>query len=311
LGKVYIRLQADGAMTSPVMNVNLMHVDAINVGTSVGYASGQIWVDTLNGVAGTEAFTNGVADNPVDLIASAKTLSTSVGLSDFKVGNGSTILLAESTVNESYDGDGWTLQLGGQDVAGAYFHGAEVSGVGTSTSEVGYEHCQCGTMSVQLGHLTDCSFDGTVTHTLVGDYNYHNCYSAVAGSGSPTFAKTPGQAITVSWRNWQGGITVENIENGDVMTIGGRLGTVTLSGSDGIVEIRGTYKAIVDNRTGAPTLNTDGAVKGVDVATIKASTDGLTFTVAGELDVNVLSFISQAYKGDGSVADKLRSELVA
>lgn len=260
LGKVYIRLEADGAMSSPVMNVNLLHVDAVNIGVSVGYANGQVWLNTVSGVAGTEAFVNGVADNPTNLIASAKTIATSVGLSDFHVINGSTVLLAESTVNESYFGDNWTLQLGGQDVAGAYFQGPIVTGVGVSAAEVHYEGCEIGTMSVQIGHFDFCSFGGTVTMTLTGDYNYHNSYSMVAGPGGPTFAKTAGQTITAQWRNWAGSINITGLELNDTLTIGGRLGTVDLGSPAvaAVVEIRGTYKEITN--IGSAAVNSDGAI---------------------------------------------------
>lgn len=270
LGKVYIRLQADGVMTSPVMNVNLLLVDAINIGTSVGYALGRVWLNTVSGVAGTEPYTNGVADQAVDLIASAKTLATAVGLADFHIINGSQVDLAEDSSNESYFGDNWTLGLGGQICADLYVQGASVSGIGTAaTGHMHFEGCDFGTASVQSIHADFCSFDSTVTHTLAGDYKYHNCYSGVAGASGPIFTKTPGQAITAQWRNWADSIAVSNIEAGDVMTINGRLGTVTLNGVDGTVEIRGPYKQIIDNRTGGSVvLNTDGAWKGSDIEDI-------------------------------------------
>jgi hypothetical protein len=251
--------------------------------------NGQVYLDTIDGVAGVVAYENGTSDNPTDLIASAKTIASNVGggLHDFHIINGSTVLLFESTVDESYFGDNWTLQLGGQDVAGAYIQGAMVSGIGTSTTEVHYEGCDVATMSVQIGHFDFCAFSATVTMTLAGDYNYHNCYSKVAGAGAPTFTKTAGQAITAQWRNWAGGITVSGVESGDTFTINGRMGTITLNGADGTVEVRGTYKSIVDNRTGSPTLNTDGAIKGVDVASILTDTAEIGTAGAGLTDITI------------------------
>lgn len=267
LGNVYIRL--DTQSTSPSnLSVDQLLVAAVSIGQSVGYANGSIWINTALSNTGTESFVDGVGDKPTSLLTSAKTLSASVGIPDFHVVNGSTILLAESTVNESYFGDNWILQLGGQDVADAYFQGARVSGVATSTSEVHFEGCDFTTASIQKGHFDFCGFANTITMTLAGDYNYHNCYSKVAGASAPTFTKTAGQTITGEWRNWSGGLNLTGIESGDIFTIGGRHGTITLEGVDGTVEIRGTYRNIVDNRTGSPVLNTDGATQGVGVADV-------------------------------------------
>lgn len=300
LGNVYIRLETDSTTPSN-LSVDKLLVSAVNVGQSVGYANGKVWVNTTaGGVAGTEPYVNGVADQAVDLWPSALTLATSVGLSDFHIINGSAIVLSGNSDNFSLFGDNWTLALNGKSVAGAYFQGAEVSGIGVSSAEVHFEGCDIATVSVQIGHFDSCSFSGTVTMTLAGDYNFHDCHSKVPGAATPFFDKTAGQAITAQWRRWSGGLTLSGIEAGDVFTISGELGTVELNGAEGIVEIRGTYRNIVDNRTGSPTLNIDGAIQGADVADIKAKTDSLTFTVAGEVDSNVQSLNGTTLVGDGS-----------
>ncbi len=300
LGKVYVRFNGSALSASADLNTDQILIEAVGIGQSVGYANGQIWLDTSNGIAGTEAFVNGVADNPTNLIASAKALSTSVGISDFHIINGSTVTLAESTVKESYFGDNWTLILDGQDVDGAYFQGPHVTGIGVSATEVHYEGCDVATMSVQNGHFDFCSFDGTITHTLAGDYNYHNCYSKVAGIGGPTFTKTAGQAITVQFRNWSGSITCSGIQAGDTMTISGtELGGVVLNGADGTVKILGIYESLTDNRTGTPTL-VEGAFEGSDMTDVKTVTDKFVFTNANEVDANTKSINDAEVIGDGN-----------
>lgn len=280
LGNVYIRFEKDSTTPSN-LSVDKLLVSAVNIGQSVGYANGRIWVDTVNGTAGTEAFVNGVADQPVNTIVSAKILSTSVGIPDFHVINSSLITLAESTINESYFGDNWTLALGGQDVNEAYFQGAHVSGIGISTTEVHFDDCGIETVSVQKAHFEFCSFDAIVTFTLTGNYNFHNCYSNVAGAGAPEFIKTSGQTITAQWRQWSGGITLSGLESGDVITIGGPdMGTITLNGADAIVEIRGKYKSLVNNLTGSPTVNTDGANTGIAASNVQ-SINGVTIVGNG------------------------------
>lgn len=280
-GEVQIRINGTG-LTSSSFDVDQVFVTKTDTSRSVGYANGQIWVDTNNGVAGVEPFVNGVADKKKSLTwADALTLSPLVGITDFHIINGSTIQLTGNSDNFSLFGDNWTLDLNGQSVAGAYFQGAHVSGVGVSSSEVHYEGCDIGTMSVQIGHFDFCSFDGTVTHTLAGDYNYHNCYSKVAGVGGPTFTKTAGQVVTAQWRNWAGSMTDSGIQASDVMTISGEeLGDIVLNGAEGTVKLLGQYESRTDNRTGSPTL-VEGAYQGSDVTAIGVKLDdiqGATFS---------------------------------
>ena len=305
LSKVYVRFE-NNATTPSLLEIDKCVVSAVNIGQSVGYANGKIWVDTSGGIAGTEAFVNAVADNPVLTWADALTLSASTGLTDFHIINGSTITLSAGVVNFSLFGDNWTLDLNGQNVADAYFQGAHVTGVGISTTEVHFEGCDVTTQSVQIGHYDFCSFAETVTHTLAGDYNYHDCYSKVAGSARPTFAKTAGQAVTVQYRRWSGGINFTGLEATDVMTVSGEMGTIDLGSPAGAVavEVRGTYKELIN--VGSAVVNLEGAILGGDVADILEDT-GTTIpaTLAALNDISVADILTtqmtESYAGDGVV----------
>lgn len=271
LGNVYIRFVTTG-QSAPVLNTDLLLVQAQNIGQSVGYANGQIWIDTLTGVAGTEPFVNGTADNHVLTLADAKTMAPGLGIEDFHIINGSSITLAESTAHESYFGDNWALALGGQNIIGAYIQGATVTGVGTSSSEVHFEGCDVGTCSVQKAHFDFCGFSGTVTQTLAGDYEYHNCYDK--GDTTAVFTKTPGQTITMEFVNWSGAITINGLEAGDTVILAGtEIGDVILAGADGTVDVHGIYKSITDNRTGSPTLTITGAIKASGIALASVCTE--------------------------------------
>lgn len=306
-GIVQIRVNGTG-LTSSSFDVDQVFVSKSDTSRSVGYAEGRIWINTNASNTSTESFVDGVADNPVSTLATAKTLSTNIGLGDFHIINGSAITLAESSDNESYFGDNWALALGGQSCVDIQVVGASVSGIGTASSgEMHFDGCDIDTVSGQSIHADFCGLSGTVTHTLAGDYNYHNCYSKFAGAGAPTFAKTAGQAITAQWRNWAGSITFSGLEATDVLTVGGTLGTIDLGTPAGAVEveIRGTYKEITN--VGSAVVNTDGAIKGVDVAdtladtnAIKVPTDKMVFSKANELDINTKSINDVTITGDGS-----------
>lgn len=272
-----------------------------NVATSAGrrlrtlqdfgvYEGGFVWLDTVNGVAGTVDFENGTVNNPSDLLASAITIMNSVGLPGIHAIPGSVLTLAATINAKEIEGVGYDLALGGQNIDNMHFFNSKsVTGIGTAATEMNFTNCRIGTVSFQKAICQACSFSGTVTMTLAGDYRYINCQSGVAGSGSPTFTKTAGQTITAEWRRWANGITVSGIESGDTMTINGILGAITLNGANGTVEIRGTYKSITDNRTGAPVLNKDGAIKGSDVADILVDTAVIGAAGAGLTDLGGMS----------------------
>lgn len=266
-GKVRVRFYKASGLTTATLAIDQVFVSFSQ--SASGYENGRIWINTAASNTNTVVGVDGIATNAVSTIGAAKTISGLNSLTDFHLINGSSITLAASSDDESYFGDNWALALGGQSCSDIQVEGAQVSGIGTAASgEMHFDGCDIGTVSGQSIHGDFCGFSGTVTHTLAGDYNYHNCYSKVAGAGAPTFTKTPGQAITLQFRNWAGGIILSGLEAGDTVTVGGTLGTVTLNGADAAVEIRGTYKNLVNNLTGSPTVNTDGAILAADVAAI-------------------------------------------
>ena len=292
-GKVRLRFLST---TTTAIATDRLLCEFTQASQSVGYANGQIWVDSNSSNTNTVSFVDGVADNPVGSWADAVTISGQTGLTDFHVINGSTIALTGISDNFSVFGDNWELQLANRSVNGAFFQGAHVSGLSTSSSEVHFSGCDVATMSVQKGHFDSCKFSGTVTHTLAGDYNYHNCQSNVPGPNGPTFAKTAGQAITVQWRDWSGSLNLTGLEVGDTLTIGGgELGTIDLGSPAGavVVEVRGIYKALTN--IGSASVNLDGAINAADVALILADT--------GELQADDVPGLIAALKDFDPTAD--------
>ena len=253
-----------------------------NVSTSAGrrlrtlqtggaYEGGAIWVDTINGTAGTVDDENGTVGLPVDTWADALTLAASLGLKNFHIANASTVLLSAASENYFLYGHEWILQLNGQSIASTMVIDAEVSGTATG-ADAEFEDCIFGTTaSVVASKHYNCSYTGTLTLSATGGYSFINCQSGVPGSGAPTFALGTGD-ITAEWRRWSGGINLTGIGLNDVLTISGELGTIDLgSATAGTVEIRGTYKALTNASSGV-TVNTTGAILGGDVAAILVDT---------------------------------------
>lgn len=292
IGKVRIKFHATSGLSSATLAIDQIFV-AFSQG-SEGYENATIWYDDSASNTNTVHEIDGVPSNPVSEEASVVTLLSQENLNRVSVAPGSAYTMASTYNNKLFYGHGATLALGGQDVDETHFFDLAISGVSTAATEMEFHQCEIGTSSNQKTHYYDCTFDSTVTWTLAGAYHVINCQSGVAGAGSPTFTKTAGQVITAEFRRWSGGITMSGIESSDVMTISGELGTVTLNGSNGTVEIRGTYKAIVDNRTGSPTLNLDGALKAADVASILVDTGQIGTAGAGLTDLGGMSTAMKA-----------------
>lgn len=253
LGNVYIRFICTG-QTSPVLNTDLLLIQAVNIGQSVGYAGGQIWINTGASNTNTEAFVDGVADKPVSTIAAAKTLSTAVGLGDFHIINGSTITLAESTANESYFGDNWTLVLNGQTVTGAHFEGADVSGTQVGACE--FRRCEIGTITtIAETHFENCGMNGTIT-LPTGNVYIESCHHE--GAFVLDFGAAVG-STTVHVHKYAGEIELQNIGDSgtDIVHLDGK-GKLTINAncSGGTVHLRGEW-LIADSAGGAVTITRD------------------------------------------------------
>jgi hypothetical protein len=264
-GKVQVRIVNDGAVTGASMIIDQMYVDKTFQGSTVGYADGAIWVDTNSGNTGTVPDYDGTADRPVTW-AAAITLSGSKNIKRFRIINGSSITLSGDSSNYSLIGQNWTLALGGQTITNMYVEGAtSVTGIGTGTTPE-FISCTFGNVTLPPHRSFDCVYNNTLTYGSAGDFKIIDGRSGVAGAGAPvTDCGAAIGASTFEYRDWDGGHTFNNLASGDIGTLGGTLGTVTLNGADASVEIRGTYKGLTNNLTGAPTVNTDGATRGKEL----------------------------------------------
>ncbi len=270
-GKIRVRFLAASGLTSATLAIDQIYT-AFSQGTE-GYDRASIWYNSAASNTGTIVGVDGTAGNPVSTEAAVQTLLVSTGYKAITNIPGSTYVMADAHDGLIIYNHGGTLELGGQSINETHIFDGEVSGISTSATDADFHDAFVGAISIQNAHLFDCTMEDTVTLTDAGDYSIVNCQSGVAGDGAPTLDM--GAAIgasTVSFRRWSGGITINNLAAGDVVTVSGELGTVTLNGADAQVEIRGTYKALVNNLTGSPTVNVDGAILAADVAAILVDT---------------------------------------
>lgn len=222
------------------------------------YEGGAIWVDTVNGVAGTTTYENGTNFNPVSNLADAITLAAASGLSRFKIAPGSTITFAETHNNEIWEGDGWILALGGQDVGGTHFHGATVSGTGTGSSEIHFEDCDMGTCTLNPFHMVRCALQpGTITLGAIGSYIIGASHSGIAGMTTPIIDMGAALGnVDLAMPDYYNGIEIRNLNatGSDTFSISGIGQIVYAASSSGSVNQRGDWKV---TNTGGVTITRD------------------------------------------------------
>jgi hypothetical protein len=250
-----------------------------------GYENGAVWIDTVNGTAGTVDYENGTVENPSSTLADALTIAASLGMTRFEVVNGSSITLAATTSNKVFAGDRWTLAFGGQDVGGSHFEGASVSGVATGT-EFHLNECNIGVSTLSTFHATECRMSGTVTLSATGEYHLWGCHSGIAGTSAPIIDTGVAVAnVNLNIRQHSGGIELQNLGQlgADTASIEGN-GQIILNANcvGGTVAIRGNFE-LTNNGSGItivdePRYDSDTLVDLVWDEVLTAATHNVQFS---------------------------------
>lgn len=216
---------------------------------------GAIWIDTINGVSGTDIGIHGISSNPVDNLADAITLASTVGVRTFCISPGSTLTLSQAFINWEFCGHEYTIALNNKDISGSVFNHASISGIATAPTGIPTFHgCDIGTVTLPETVMEECGFSDTVTLGDTGvDYIFDNCYSRVAGTGTPSVVFAANS--NVNYRHYSGGIEIKSMAAGSNMSLEGD-GQLKINASctGGIVAIRGNFK-ITDSASGAVTLS--------------------------------------------------------
>lgn len=258
IGKVYIRFNGSSLSANADLNTDQILVEAVGIGQTVGYQLGAIWIDTDDGVAGTEDFVNGVADNPVLTLADALTIASSVKLHRFVCTPDTSITFTNTRTNEVWIGEGTDMALGGRDVGGSHFMGMDITGI-SSGVETHFDHCELGDMTVASAHFDSCDIEGTVICSGAANYQFVDC--AHSGTGATIdFGTGVGISTTVHMHNYHGALTVKNMgQSGtDVLHWSSSNGKLILDSTciGGTVNMNGTFDFV--NSGSGMTLNRDG-----------------------------------------------------
>ena len=240
-----------------------------------GYADGAVWIGP-SGSTGTQLYVDGTVDNPIDdgQMANAKTVADALNLKIFRVEPGSSVTLGAAFDNYEFRGYGYSLALGGQSVNGSLFEGATISGNddGSNTTATLYRNCTLSDSTLGLHKMEGCGLGGTTTGITLaeaGTYDWDQCYSQVAGTGTPKVTFGVGNQ-NLNMRHWSGGVQIENMgasASTDNMSIEGHGQVVEGTCTAGTVAIRGAFT--ISGITNL-TLSDDARI---DVAQINAEVD--------------------------------------
>lgn len=251
----------DEILTGATHNISTSAGRRLRQVADVGvYEGAQVWIDTVNGAAGTANYEDGTVDNPSNNIADATTIANSVGITRFRIAPDSSFTLATGYSGYNFWGDGhWTLGLGGQSLDRTSILNAIVSGTCTAVEHPSFERCDIGVVTLPPCYIVESRLTSAITLSGAGDYHIAHCSSAVAGTGSPSIDFGSAGNTNLSMRHYSGGVEILNMgQNGtDSMSLEGN-GQLRINANcvGGTIAVRGNFK-ITDNSGGAITIIRD------------------------------------------------------
>ena len=224
------------------------------IAASLGYDNAAVWVDEIGGTSsGTTAGIDALVTNRADDFDNAVTVAAALGYTRVEITAGNSITLSATLNGYVVNGSLWTLALGGQDIGASDFIGATVSGVATGTTPQ-FDHCIMGAATLPPSRLFYTALTDTLTVGSAGNFQFIDCRSGVAGSGSPTVDLAAAGATTIEFRRWSGGLSLVNVAAGDVISVDAVSGgTITINGTGGTVHVRGLV-AVTDSSGGSVTI---------------------------------------------------------
>lgn len=229
-----------------------------DLATLAGYA-GAVWIDTINGAAGTTIGTHGTKSNPVDSLADAVTLATALDLRHVKILGDSAIAITSDLEDYLIEGETSGLyirpvvQIVSGSVARTTFRGVTLAGDLADTGGgvvVLTERCiLTGLTGIECGIVDrESTFSATADIELeqngaLFSYGGHGIVSIVCND----------TGATIELQRWDGQATIE-LTTGCTCNVFHRAPTpIVLSGDGGTANLYGP--SVVDDQTTSTTVN--------------------------------------------------------
>jgi len=233
------------AVAGPTAGQN---ADAVYARLRATFYNDGVYVNTINGFAGTDPGVNGIPTHPVSNLADAYTIAAALGVKKLYLAPDSSITLTQSADYWSFEGQG-LIALNGQSINDAHFEGLEsITGVSTG-DDARFVDCFIGAVSVNACVFHDCRLLDNVTLLSSGSYIFRDCSSGLPGATPPPIINFVANA-KVALRNHSGGIQTGGFASTNQITYEGNgrfvIGSDT---SGGVIWIRGNVE-LYDNVSG-------------------------------------------------------------
>jgi len=251
-----------------------------------GYDGAAVYVDTVNGVSGTQKGVNGTSTNPVDNLTDAYVIAANEMITKYQIEPGSTITMPNPSTDKTFEGRNYNVLLNSADIDNSFFEGASIAGIATAGSgnAPGFFLCGIGSVTLPPCNGTQCGFFGTFTIGSAGNFTFGE--SATVFDSQITIDYGVGNNSSGFFLQSWGGGTVE-IQNAGAGTgsysfgmsaVGGSLLINANCSATTVVRIFGPIE-LTNNATGITIDNVINATS-VDLATVDSNVDQLLIDVA-------------------------------
>lgn len=224
---------------------------------AAAYPGRTVFIDTVNGTAGTAPGQNGSISNPVASWADAKTIAQTLGYLDFMVVSGSTLTLSSSAANFNFDGINYAFYPNGDSISGAIIRNALVyfSAVSATNSTTWLIDCRISQLKTgSLGiNVRDSVFISASTHALDGACKFYNCRCDTLQNNPPIFDFQGSGGLpytTAIFMDWIGDLRLKQVYAAATVHIYGT-GDLTIDAdcTGGYIKVVG-MRPPIDNVTG-------------------------------------------------------------
>lgn len=242
--QILCKAVAAGATTSEIAQaVYLKMRDTVYVGG--------IWIDTINGVSGTDIGINGIQTNPVNNIADALTMADALNIKTLYFRPDSKVSLPSRSFDYwRFIGRG-IINLNGQSINDTVFEDCEgISGTSSGQDSV-FIRCVILNSTVDTSTFHNCFIRGIITSVISGSYNMVGCVDDLPGSPNPSIVCKGNNNFGM--RMWSGGLNIISATSTDNVFIDGS-GRIVIEASctGGALTVRGFFPT--PTRTGTMTV---------------------------------------------------------